>query len=105
MTRQHLLYKVGRCYDLLGQEDKALSKYREVLYSHRAENEFENRKTDPAWVVKSAQAGITMCLKRNTPESIDNASEFLRALRDLQLLPAEDYEKQIRELKEKQKLL
>ncbi|MDD3153783.1 MAG: tetratricopeptide repeat protein [Victivallaceae bacterium] len=70
------LYKLGRCYELSDEPDKALELYNELLYRSLACRK-ENLPCPPAWAGKAAYAAAKLYLKRG---STDGALEALRVI-------------------------
>jgi tetratricopeptide (TPR) repeat protein len=102
-TRSQCLYKIGKCRELLKDDDAALAKYREVIYNYKIDTEIgENIK--PHWAVKSAQAGAAILLKRKTQESARAAAALYQTLIDLKIQPSDDFRGVIDEIKKNNKL-
>ncbi|QSH40105.1 tetratricopeptide repeat protein [Lentisphaerota bacterium ZTH] len=103
VVRNQTMYKLGRCYELLSQEDKALDMYNELLYSYDVDKR-KGVKSKPVWVVRAAYAAITIYLKYNTPEAAMEAIRVYRILKSMNLNTGEDFDKFISNIKEKYRL-
>ncbi|MCP3967366.1 MAG: tetratricopeptide repeat protein [Lentisphaerae bacterium] len=102
-VRNQTMYKLGRCYELLSQEEKALDMYNELLYSYDVDKR-KGMKSKPVWVVRAAYAAITIYLKYNTPEAAKEAIRVYRILKSMNLNTGEDFDKFISNIKEKYRL-
>jgi len=94
------LYKLGKSYELSGNEAAALERYNELIYGYV----IEENNLKPVWNVKAAHAAISIYMKRNTPEAARNAINIYKKLIDMKINLGEDYRKIIEDLKKKYKI-
>lgn len=94
------LYKLGKTYELLGNETAALERYNELIYGYV----IEENNLKPVWNVKAAHAAVSIYMKRNTPEAARNAINIYKKLIDMKINLGEDYRKIIEDLKKKYKI-
>ncbi|MDD5697061.1 MAG: tetratricopeptide repeat protein [Victivallaceae bacterium] len=101
--RNQTKYKLGRCYELLNNENDALDLYNELLYDYQVDQE-KGLKAKPVWVAKAADAAILMYLKMNTPEAAREAIRVYRLLKKMKLKTGEDFDGFIRNIQTKYSL-
>ena len=101
--RNQAIFKMGRSYELMGDSDKALEKYNELIYGYKIDVD-EGRNVKPVWLVKAAQAAVSIYIKRNTPENAKAAADIYRKLMDLNVGPVEDYKKILDDIRKKYKI-
>ena len=102
-VRNQTKYKLGRCYELLRDEDDALYMYNELLYGYQVDRE-QGLKYKPIWVVKAARAAIMMYLKMDTPESAREAIRVYEQLKKMNLKTGEDFDGYIKNIRAKYSL-
>jgi TolA-binding protein len=101
--RNQILYKTGKCLETAGEDNKALAKYKEVIYGFSL-NKDNSKNIKPIWVVKSANAAIALYRKQDTPEAGRKAIKIYNFLIENKLGPVEDYRKIIDSLESEYKL-
>lgn len=101
--RNQALFKTGRSYELMGDSDKALEKYNELIYGYKIDLD-EGRNVKPVWLVKAAKAAVSIHLKQNTPENAKAAIDIYRNLIELNIGPVEDYKKTLDDIRKKYKI-
>ena len=93
------LYKIGKCYELLSFEKKAISSYKELLFDFKS-----NPSETKLWFVKGANALASLYIKKNTPELGKSAIIIYRDLIKRGVKPIGDYRSEILKIKKKYKL-
>ena len=101
--RNQTKYKLGRCYELLNEENDALDMYNELLYGYQVDKE-NGLDRKPVWVVKAANAAILMYLKMNTPEAAQEAVRVYRLLKKMNLKTGENFDGFIKNIQAKYSL-
>ena len=96
-------YKLGRCYELLNEENDALDMYNELLYGYQIDQK-ANPDKKPVWVVKAGRAAILMYLQMNTPEAAREAIRVYRILKSMNLKTGEDFDGYIKNIEKKYSL-
>jgi TolA-binding protein len=96
-------YKLGRCYEMLGEDQKALDQYNELIYGYDVDRQ-KGKFTKPVWTVKAAYAAIMMYLKQGTPEAAAEAIKVYRLLKSMNLKTGEDFEKFIKNIRSKYRI-
>ena len=102
-VRNQTKFKLGRCYEMLRDEDEALYIYNELLYGYQVDLE-QGIKYKPIWVVKAARAAIMMYLKMDTPESAREAIRVYGLLKKMDLQTGEDFDNYIKNIRIKYSL-
>ncbi|MFA6715743.1 MAG: tetratricopeptide repeat protein [Victivallaceae bacterium] len=102
-VRNQTKYKLGRCYELLEDENAALDMYNELLYGYQVDQE-KGVKIKPVWVVKAATAAIRMYLKMDTPEAAAEAVRVYRLLKKMKLETGENFDGYIKNIQTKYSL-
>ncbi|MDD5727303.1 MAG: tetratricopeptide repeat protein [Victivallales bacterium] len=102
-VRNQTKYKLGRCYELLKNEDEALNLYNELLYGYQVD-QGQGINYKPVWVVKAARAAIMMYLKMDTPEAAGEAVRVYRILKKMDLKTGEDFDAYIKNIQAKYSL-
>lgn len=98
--KNQCLYKMGKCFELLGYDNMALTKYRELIYGYRIDKA-RGREVSPVWTVKAGHSAISLYLKEGSPEAVKSAMEIYKVLIKLNVDLADDYKKLLEKLKEK----
>jgi len=101
--RNQSKYKLGRCYELLNEEDDALDMYNELIYGYQVDQK-NGIKRKPVWVVKAANAAIRIYLDINTSESGQEAIRVYRLLKDMKLRTGENFDGFIKNIQTKYSL-
>ena len=99
--KPQLIYKAGRAFELAGDEETSLKKYREVYYGVFS-GLYKGRDT-VFWLVKSANGIIAVCKGRNNSESAMEAVSVCNKMVDAGIGPVEDYKRTASELSGKYK--
>lgn len=102
-VRTQTLYKLGKCYETLGDKEKAIESYHEAFYSNIIELD-SGRNPSKIWFVKSAIALTRLLQDENTPEGAVAAIDVLKELLKYNISPASDFEQRIDEIKNIYKL-
>ncbi len=102
--RDQTLYKIGKCYEGLNQDDKALEFFTELIYGYKIDKKEGQSKLKPVWTVKAAYAAIMIYMRQGTPESAAEAIKIYRHLESMQLETGEDFRKIISNIKSKFKI-
>jgi len=102
-VRNQTKYKLGRCYELLNEEDNALDMYNELLYDYQVD-QGNGIKRKPVWVVKAANAAIHMYLRMNTSEAAQEAVRVYRLLKEMKLKTGENFDAYIKNIQTKYSL-
>jgi tetratricopeptide (TPR) repeat protein len=97
--RLQTLYKIGKCFDLLGFEKKAIKSYKELIYDYKSKP-----CESTLWFVKAANSLATLRLNAGTPEGGKAAIIIYRELIRNDIQPVEDYKTEILNIKRKYKL-
>ena len=101
--RNQSKYKLGRCYELLNEEDDALDMYNELIYGYQVDQK-AGIKRKPIWVVKAANAAIRIYLDINTSESAQEAIRVYRLLKEMKLQTGENFDGFIKNIQTKYSL-
>jgi tetratricopeptide (TPR) repeat protein len=101
--RNQTKYKLGRCYELLDNENDALDMYNELLYDYQVDQE-NGIKRKPVWVVKAAHAAIRIYFKIDTPEAAQEAIRVYRLLKQMKLKTGENFDGFIKNIQAKYSL-
>lgn len=101
--REQAIYKLAKCEEAIGDKGGALARYREIIYGYQVDLE-KGETRDPIWVVKSAQGASRLYIDKGTPEAAEAAVSIYRKLIELNIEPKDDFNKAIREIREKFKL-
>ena len=101
--RNQTKYKLGRCYELMNEENDALDMYNELLYGYSVDLE-NGIKRKPVWVVKAAHAAIHMYLRIDTSASAREAIRVYRLLKEMKLKTGENYDGFIKNIQAKYSL-
>ena len=102
--KDQTLYKTGKCYEGLNQDDKALEFFTELIYGYKIDKGDGANKIKPVWTVKAAYAAIMIYMRQGTPESAAEAVKIYRHLESMQLETGEDFRKIISNIKSKFKI-
>lgn len=102
-VRNQSKYKLGRCYELLNEEDDALDMYNELIYGYQVDQK-NGIKRKPVWVVKAANAAIRIYLDINTSESAQEAIRVYRLLKEMKLQTGENFDGFIKNIQTKYSL-
>ncbi len=102
--KDQTLYKIGKCYEGLNQDDKALEFFTELIYGYKIDKSEGENKIKPVWTVKAAYAAIMIYMRQGTPESAAEAIKIYRHLESMQLETGEDFRKIISNIKSKFKI-
>ncbi len=102
-VRSQTMYKLGKCYEAMDNEDKALEIFNELLYGYQLEQN-KGKRYNPIWAVKAGYAAAMIHLRRSTPESAAEAVKIYRQLESMQLDTGEDFKKLINNIKTKYKI-
>lgn len=102
-VRNQSKYKLGRCYELLNEEDDALDMYNELIYGYQVDQK-SGIKQKPIWVVKAANAAIRIYLDINTSESAQEAIRVYRLLKGMKLETGENFDGFIKNIQTKYRL-
>jgi tetratricopeptide (TPR) repeat protein len=102
-VRNQTKYKLGRCYELLDDENAALDLYNELLYGYQVDQE-KGIKIKPVWVVKAATAAIRMYLEMDTAESAEEAIRVYQLLKKMKLKTGENFDGYIKNIQTKYSL-
>lgn len=97
--RIQTLYKIAKCYELLGFEKKAINFYKELLLDYKSEPS-----ESTLWFVKGANALASIYVKKGTPEAGKQAIIIYRDLIKRGIKPVNDYKSEILKIKKKYKL-
>jgi tetratricopeptide (TPR) repeat protein len=90
-VRNQSKYKLGRCYELLSQENDALDMYNELLYGYQVDRA-KGYDTKPVWVVKAARAAILIYLKIGNAEAAREAIRVYKILKEMNLKTGENFD-------------
>jgi TolA-binding protein len=101
--REQSIYKLAKCEEAIGDKGGALARYREIIYGYQVDAE-KGEARDIVWVVKSAQGASRLYIEKGTPEAVEAAISIYRKLIELNIEPKDDFNKAIREIREKFKL-
>ncbi len=101
--RNQSKYKLGRCYELLNQEDDALDMYNELIYGYQVDQK-NGIKRKPIWVVKAANAAIRIYLNIGTSESAQEAIRVYRLMKEMKLQTGENFDGFIKNIQTKYSL-
>ncbi len=101
--RTQTLYKLGKCYEVLGNKKEAIEAYHEAFYSNILEME-SGRNPSKIWFVKSAIALTRLLQDENTIEEAIAAIKVLEELIKYHISPVSDFEQRIEEIKNLYKL-
>lgn len=101
--RNQSKYKLGRCYELLNEENNALDMYNELLYDYQID-QAEGLRRKPVWVVKAARAAVLVYLKMDTPEAAREAIRVYHLLKDMKLKTGENLDGFIKNIQSKYNL-
>jgi hypothetical protein len=101
--RNQTKYKLGRCYELLDNENDALDMYNALLYDYQVDQE-NGIKRKPVWVVKAAHAAIRIYFKIDTPEAAQEAIRVYRLLKQMKLKTGENFDGFIKNIQAKYSL-
>jgi len=102
--KDQTIYKLGKCYEGLNRDDKALAYFTELIYSYQMDKGNAANKIKPVWTVKAAYAAIMIYMRQGTPESAAEAIKIYRHLESMQLETGEDFKKIISNIKTKFKI-
>lgn len=97
------LYKLGKCYEISGDKEKAIEAYHEAFYSNILEME-KGKNPSKIWLVKSAIALTRLLQDENTSEGAAAAIKVLNELVKYNIAPVTDFEQRINEIKNLYKL-
>lgn len=103
LVKTQTLYKIGKCYEVLNDKEKAIEFYHEAFYSNILEME-SGRNPSKIWFVKSAIALTRLLQDENTPNGAIAAIDVLRELVKYNISPVSDFEQRIDEIKNLYKL-
>ncbi len=101
--REQALYSLGRCDELLGDKEKALSRYHEVIYGYKIDAETGTRRS-ALWLVKSAFAAVKIYLDKDTPEAAQAAAGVYGRLIEMNIEPVDDFRKCMNDIYDRYKL-
>ncbi len=101
--RSQALYKTGKAMELLGEDDKAMKIYKELIFNHRIDM-MQNKNINPVWMVKAAHSAIALCLKKGTPKAAKTALDIYKTLIKMNIDLADDYKELIQQIKERYKI-
>ncbi|MFA6291759.1 MAG: tetratricopeptide repeat protein [Victivallales bacterium] len=101
--REQAIYKLAKCEETIGDKGGALARYREIIYGYQVDAD-KGEIRDPVWVVKSAQGASRLYIDKGTPEAAEAAISIYKKLIELNIEPKDDFNKAIREIREKFKL-
>ncbi len=101
--REQSIYKLAKCEETIGDKGGALARYREIIYGYQVDAD-KGETRDPVWVVKSAQGASRLYIDKGTPEAAEAAISIYKKLIELNIEPKDDFNKAIREIREKFKL-
>ncbi len=93
------LFKIGKCYETLGQIKKAVDKYKELNFDYRSAPSGNH-----LWFVKASNALASLYLSKGDPESAKSAIKIYRILVSMKIEPITDYKEEIIKIKQKFKL-
>lgn len=102
-VKTQTLYKIGKCYEVLGDKEKAIESYHEAFYSNILEME-SGKNPSKIWFVKSAIALTRLLQDENTPDGAIAAIDVLEELVKFDIAPVSDFEQRIDEIKNLYKL-
>lgn len=97
--RLQTLYKIGKCFELLGFEKKAINSYKELMFDYKSDSS-----ESTLWFVKAVNALASIHLKKGTPEGGKAAILLYRELIKYGIQPIDDYKSEIIKIKSKYKL-
>lgn len=103
LVKTQTLYKIGKCYEVLEDKEKAIESYHEAFYSNVIEME-SGRNPSKIWFVKSAIALTRLLQDENTPDGAIAAIDVLKELVKYNISPVSDFEQRIDEIKNLYKL-
>jgi tetratricopeptide (TPR) repeat protein len=93
------LYKLARCYQLMGFEKKAISNFKELIYDYRSEPG-----VGKLWFVKTSNSLVEIYLKKKKPEYAKKAILIYKDLIARKIKPVEDYKAEILKIKKRYRL-
>jgi TolA-binding protein len=99
--KDQTIYKLGKCYEGLSMDDKALALFTELIYGYQIDKNNVENKLKPVWTVKAAYAAIMIYMRQGTPESASEAIKIYRHLESMHLETGEDFKKIISSIKTK----
>ena len=94
-------YRIGRCFELLGQQKSASEQYRQVLYRFPASKAGKHPDT-AVWCVRAAEALIDQARKHPVRTSLEHARFALHWLADAGLIPLQEAADRFEKLKNNQ---
>ena len=92
-------YKLGKCYELLDQNDKAMEYYHHALYENIID--IQNDGVEKEWAAKSGLALAQIFLAENTQYAAARAIKVYEELIKLDIQPVSSYEQKIKNIKSK----
>ncbi len=91
------LYKLGKCYELLNENEKAITMYHETVYGSVLNTE-QGESPNLEWFAKSGIALARLLYEKNTPIAAEAAISVLKTLIKYNIQPIQDFELRIKEI-------
>ncbi|HBM15962.1 MAG TPA: hypothetical protein DD381_06430 [Lentisphaeria bacterium] len=92
------LYKLGKCYEIISEKQKAIEAYHDAFYSNIIELE-SGHNPSKIWLVKSAIALTRLLMEENSSEKAFAAISVLKELVKHKIAPVSDFEQRIDEIR------
>ena len=89
------LYKLGRCYELLNEKEKALTMYHEAIYGSVLNRE-QGENPNVEWFAKSGIALARLLQDKNSPIAAEAAISVYRTLIKYNIQPIQDFKRRIK---------
>jgi tetratricopeptide (TPR) repeat protein len=96
-------YKLGKCYEILGDKESAIMSYHKALYENILGLE-DSAEADKEWMAKAGIALSRILLEENTQKSAEMAIKIYKTLITNGVQPKSDFEKRINEIMKKYKI-
>jgi len=97
------LYKSGRCLELAGKDDEALTVYNDMLYAAVSAKK-KGQPWSPEWVSRAVYAGCMIYLDDGSANSVREAVRMLRLFRSLGVETGENFDVMEKKIREKYRL-
>ena len=89
------LYKVGKCYELLGNDKQATVMYYEAVYGSLLDMK-QGEKPSREWFIKSGIALTRLLQKKNTPMAAEAAISVYKTMIKYKIQPVNDFKEEIK---------
>ena len=103
LFRVQTLYKLGKCYELLDNEEKAIAMLHEALYGSVLDAK-RGEHPNMEWLAKAGIALARLLQSKNTPIAAEAAISVYKTLIKYNIQPTEDFKLHIDEISNKYKL-